>query len=98
MREIIAQRKKLLLYNYCTFESHGLNSETRGVLPSTYINTSNSIQVIFKNRCSMCSPRSKRPCATRSDENREELDRRVEENPSVSTRRKSQNFFEIFLI
>ena len=79
------------------FELHGSNSETQrcyrrhfNTRDAPSVNAIKGIISHFQRQGAVCDlPRSGRPHTARNDENREELERSLEENPSVSTRRRS---------
>ena len=81
-----------------TFELHGSNSETQrryhrhfNTRDAPSVNAIKGIRSRFERQGTVCDlPRSRRPRTARNGENREELERSLEENPSVSTRRRSQ--------
>ena len=77
------------------FESHGSNSETQrcyrrhfNTRDAPSVNAVKGIRSRFQRQGAVCDlPRSGRSRTARNDENREELERSLEENPFVSTRR-----------
>ena len=96
MSKYSTEERTLIVQWY--FESHGSNSETQrcyrrhfNTRDSPSVNAIKGIISLFQEQGAVCDlPRSGRPRTARNDENREELERSLEENPPVSTRRRSQ--------
>ena len=95
MSKYSTEERTLIVQWY--FESHGSNSETQQCYRHFNTRDAPSVKAIkgiisrFQRQGAVCDlPRSGRPRTARNDENREELERSLEENPSVSTRRSQQ--------